>query len=278
MNYYERHLGDYAKDTAHLTMLEHGAYTLLLDRYYSTESGIPAAEAHRVARARSKDEKAAVDAVLNEFFHLADGVWTSGRAEEEIASARLRIGNARENGKKGGRPKKGTQKKPVGLSPGSENETQPKAHQSPDTKHQSPEEESNRQTEHTGFDDDVVPRDWVEWAQWFEAEHGIETNVYAIQARTKLRPLAEAWVAAGVTTRQMSRAIANAKEEAREPIAYLPSYVDRVLATMSAAAVASPRGSTRNEERNAYLDALTGKDRPHAEPDSVIDVAARVVR
>ncbi len=30
MNYYERHLGDYAKDTAHLTMIEHGAYTLLL--------------------------------------------------------------------------------------------------------------------------------------------------------------------------------------------------------------------------------------------------------
>ncbi len=25
MNYYERHLGDYAKDTAHLSMLEHGA-------------------------------------------------------------------------------------------------------------------------------------------------------------------------------------------------------------------------------------------------------------
>jgi uncharacterized protein YdaU (DUF1376 family) len=86
MNYYERHLGDYAKDTAHLSMLEHGAYTLLLDRYYATEQGIPADQAHRVARARTKEEKEAVDVVLQEFFRLEDGVWVKGRVEEEIAS------------------------------------------------------------------------------------------------------------------------------------------------------------------------------------------------
>lgn len=88
MNYYEHHLGDYAKDTAHLTMLEHGAYRLLLDRYYGTEAGIPADQAHRVARARSRDEKAAVDAVLGEFFTLANGVWINKRAEEEIRRER----------------------------------------------------------------------------------------------------------------------------------------------------------------------------------------------
>ena len=46
------HLGDYAKDTAHLSMLETGAYRLLLDRYYGTEQGIPADQAHRIARAK----------------------------------------------------------------------------------------------------------------------------------------------------------------------------------------------------------------------------------
>lgn len=85
MNYYERHLGDYAKDTAHLTILEHGAYTLLLDRYYSTEAGIPSDQVHRVARARSREEKAAVDAVLEEFFVLVEGIWTNRRSEEEIS-------------------------------------------------------------------------------------------------------------------------------------------------------------------------------------------------
>lgn len=136
MNYYERHLGDYAKDTAHLSMIEHGAYTLLLDRYYSTEAGIPEDQAHRVARARSKEERAAVDAVLAEFFILQDGLWINGRAEEEIPKALARISVAQVNGRKGGRPKKDkteTNEKPSGLSAGSENETQTKAHQTPDT-------------------------------------------------------------------------------------------------------------------------------------------------
>lgn len=85
MNYYERHLGDYARDTAHLSMLEHGAYNLLLDRYYATEQGIPADQAHRLARARTREERAAVDAVLQEYFSLQDNVWTHKRADSEIA-------------------------------------------------------------------------------------------------------------------------------------------------------------------------------------------------
>lgn len=142
MNYYERHLGDYAKDTAHLSIMEHGVYTLLLDRYYSTEHGIPEDQAHRVARARTRDERAAVDAVLSEFFTLKDGVWVKGRVEEEIVRARKSIEAARENGKRGGRPKKPdpipeeTQQKPNGFSLGSEMETQSKAHQTPDTRYQ----------------------------------------------------------------------------------------------------------------------------------------------
>lgn len=84
MNYYERHLGDYARDASHLTMLEHGAYTLLLDRYYTTEQGIPADQAHRVCRARSRDEKEAVDTVLAEFFTLRDGVHHQKRVDAEI--------------------------------------------------------------------------------------------------------------------------------------------------------------------------------------------------
>jgi uncharacterized protein YdaU (DUF1376 family) len=125
VNYYERHLGDYARDTAHLSMVEHGAYTLLLDRYYATEKGIPADQVHRLARARSVDEREAVDVVLGEFFKLVDGLWVHNRVEEEIEKAAVRIGAARENGRKGGRPKKEeTQQKPNGFSSGYENVTQ----------------------------------------------------------------------------------------------------------------------------------------------------------
>lgn len=129
MNYYERHLGDYARDTGHLSMLEHGAYNLLLDRYYVTEAGIPEDQIYRVARARTKEERDAVDTVIREFFYLADGVWVKDRCEEEISGARARIQAARSNGGKGGRPRKNpkqTQQKPSGFSEHVNGETQQK--------------------------------------------------------------------------------------------------------------------------------------------------------
>jgi uncharacterized protein YdaU (DUF1376 family) len=149
MNYYERHLGDYARDTAHLSMLEHGAYGLLLDRYYATEKPIPADQVHRLARARSKEERQAVDDVLAEFFTLLDGAWMNARAELEIEKKESKTKAAQENGRNGGRPKKHpvgsenvTQEKPTGLFLGSENVTQQEptqkltSNQTPDTSNQ----------------------------------------------------------------------------------------------------------------------------------------------
>jgi uncharacterized protein YdaU (DUF1376 family) len=140
VNYYERHLGDYAKDTVHLSQAEHGAYNLLMDRYYATEAGIPEKTAYRIGKANTKAERDAVDFVLSEFFVLEDGVWNKGRIQEEIIKAQAKINAAKSNGKRGGRPKKETlgsenetQDKPSGLLLGSENETQDKAHQTPDT-------------------------------------------------------------------------------------------------------------------------------------------------
>lgn len=85
MNYYERHIGDYLKDTAHLSLLEHGVYGRLLDIYYSREEPIPEAQAMRLVGARSEEERAAVAEVLREFFTLEDGNWRHGRCDEELA-------------------------------------------------------------------------------------------------------------------------------------------------------------------------------------------------
>jgi len=74
VNYYERHIGDYLKDTAHLSLLEHGVYTRLMDVYYTREGAIPAKEVARLIGARSKDEREARAAVLAEFFVLEDGL------------------------------------------------------------------------------------------------------------------------------------------------------------------------------------------------------------
>ncbi|MDR2209376.1 MAG: DUF1376 domain-containing protein [Azoarcus sp.] len=92
MNYYNHHLGDYAKDTSHLTILEHGAYRLLLDRYYATERPIPSDQVYRVSRARSREEKAAVDTILDEFFTLEADGWHNARCDAEIV--RCQEGNS----------------------------------------------------------------------------------------------------------------------------------------------------------------------------------------
>ena len=41
MHYYQFNIADYRKDTAHLSLLEHGVYRQLLDWYYISEEPIP---------------------------------------------------------------------------------------------------------------------------------------------------------------------------------------------------------------------------------------------
>lgn len=105
MNRYDHYPGDYARDTAGLSLTEHGAYRKLLDSYYSTESPIPDATKFRIAGAATKREKDAVTSVLESFFELKSGRWTHARVEQELDKYRSRIERARANGKLGGRPK-----------------------------------------------------------------------------------------------------------------------------------------------------------------------------
>lgn len=107
MNYYKRHLGDYAKDTNGLTMTEHGAFTLLLDRYYASEQPFDKEDAMRVCRPASPAEAKAVEYVLRKFFTLDDaGMYRNDRADAEIQKAQTKAEVNREVGKKGGRPAK----------------------------------------------------------------------------------------------------------------------------------------------------------------------------
>lgn len=88
MNYYDHHIGDYDANTSHLTWVEDMAYTRLIRWYYRKEKPIPAAlpEACRQVRAISKEQKAAVEAVLSEFFELRADGWHQDRCDEAIAA------------------------------------------------------------------------------------------------------------------------------------------------------------------------------------------------
>ena len=102
MHYYQRHIGDYARETGHLTAEEHGALTLLLDRYYLKEEPIAHDQAARIA----KVEPAVVEPLLAEFFAREGDVWRHAGADAAIARYHANKVVNRENGKKGGRPRK----------------------------------------------------------------------------------------------------------------------------------------------------------------------------
>jgi uncharacterized protein YdaU (DUF1376 family) len=86
VNYIELHIGDYDKATAHLTGVEDGMYGRLVRRYYDTEKPLPAdvKAIQRLVRARSRDERQAVETVLEEFFQLTSEGYRHGRCDEEI--------------------------------------------------------------------------------------------------------------------------------------------------------------------------------------------------
>jgi uncharacterized protein YdaU (DUF1376 family) len=85
-HWFPHYPGDYARKTAHLTMMEDGAYRRLLDHYYSTGAPLPEDKErlYRVCRAFTSPEQGAVDAILSQFFELAMGAYHNARADSEL--------------------------------------------------------------------------------------------------------------------------------------------------------------------------------------------------
>ena len=124
MNYYSHHIGDYLSATAHLTLLEHGAYRRLIDVYYIHEAPLPAdkKQLYRLVGARTKEEKEAVDSILDEFFEEATDGWHQNRCDHEISLCNKN----RTNGKRGGRPSKNTNPEDNPTDNPKETQTKPK--------------------------------------------------------------------------------------------------------------------------------------------------------
>ena len=111
MNYYNRHIGDYHKKAGRLSMLQHGAYTLLMDAIYDREKFPTLEQAIDWVWASNNDEIEAVTFVINKFFTDSDGVCSQARIQEEIQHYQAVCASNAINGKKGGRPKGKTQSK-----------------------------------------------------------------------------------------------------------------------------------------------------------------------
>ena len=137
MNYYERHIGDYLKDTAHLSLLEHGVYSRLMDVYYTKETGIPAADVSRLIGARSRDEKAALHVVLQEFFVLDADAYKQARCDREIARVKDKQEKAKRSANARWKPDAAQSEGNADAMRTHSDGNAPR-HQTPDTSNQSP--------------------------------------------------------------------------------------------------------------------------------------------
>ena len=137
MNYFELHIGDYEKATSHLTAVEDGIYSRMVRRYYDTELPLPIdiKSLQRFVRARSRDEREAVQTILDEFFYLATDGWHNKRCDEEI----VRFRDKSEKAKRSADARWSKTERNANASPNAmRTHSEGNAHQTPSTSNQTP--------------------------------------------------------------------------------------------------------------------------------------------
>ena len=182
MHYYSHNIGDYARDTSHLTIIEHGIYRLLLDWCYLNEKPIPTERALRVGRGYPTETQS----VLSEFFTETAEGWEQGRVSKEIAKYHRKAETNRRNGSKGGRPK--ANENPVGSdSPPSRN-----PNQEPITNNQQKEQKKKQAARSAPVF--VAAPEWLDpvaWAEWCAYRKGARwkesAQRYSLAELDKLR-------------------------------------------------------------------------------------------
>ena len=101
MHYYQHNISDYRKDTAHLSLLEHGIYRQLLDTYYMDEKPLckDKAKLMRSHCVRSADEERAFENVLADFFTDTKNGFIHKRCDEELERIYSKSDKARQSAK-----------------------------------------------------------------------------------------------------------------------------------------------------------------------------------
>lgn len=123
--YYRFFPGDYQRDTGDLTLVEHGAYRVLLDHYYTCG---PLPNDHdrlnRICRAFSTEEQTAVVTVVQRFFQPDGNRLRNRKADREIDERAVFIESQREKGRKSAevraKAKKEKRDDSTGVQPGYE--------------------------------------------------------------------------------------------------------------------------------------------------------------
>lgn len=101
LHYYTHNIGDYRRDTAHLSLLEHGVYRQLLDQYYLNEEPITLDlnKIHRYLSIKTEEEKNALANVLQDFFNETEDGYVHKRCDDTITEYQSKSKKASEAAK-----------------------------------------------------------------------------------------------------------------------------------------------------------------------------------
>lgn len=257
MNYYPHHIGDYLKDTAHLTMIEDGAYRRLIDLYYLHEQPLPAEkrQVYRLARAASTAERKAIDTILAEYFSPGPDGWTHRRCDAEIDRSREKSDKARRSAAKRWDSEGNANASTDAMRTHSEGNAYPI------TNNQEPKEKK-------------------------EGDHTRDAGAYGTIAKTlRLKsvdvqpgnPDFRAWVDAGLTEDEALAGLEIARTSKPAPERMPWGYLSKVLATQRKTASAVPskaeRPPTANERRAAWsADLKNVIEQATAQPRREVDM------
>lgn len=107
MYYYKHHIGDFRSGTSNMSRQERWLYRDMLDVYYDKESPLPLDLQDVCDSIGATDEESkSVAKILRLKFNLGETGWVHERCEVELDTYRANAEKARDNGKKGGRPRK----------------------------------------------------------------------------------------------------------------------------------------------------------------------------
>jgi uncharacterized protein YdaU (DUF1376 family) len=107
------YIGDYLKDTRHLSTEEHGAYFLILMELWTKGGSLKKQFLPRIAPVKEDFFHDLWPAISDFFDEDGEGIISQKRISSELEASLKRRKAAADNGRKGGRPK--TQQEPIGL-------------------------------------------------------------------------------------------------------------------------------------------------------------------
>lgn len=86
VDWFKFYVGDYQRDTAHMSPTEHGLYLKLMLHYYATEKPLPDDFAYlcRVSGARTRYEKECLRSIRGTLFGISESKLIHARIEQEI--------------------------------------------------------------------------------------------------------------------------------------------------------------------------------------------------